>query len=48
MSGKGQIRFSALFQDTLRRHGAVWARHYYTKRGMSAKEFGIWFMGATS
>jgi len=47
MSGKGNIRFSTLFAETLRKHGAVWARHYYTSRGMSAKEFGIWFRGAT-
>lgn len=47
MRGSIQLPFSELFADTLRTHGAAWARAYYTKRGMSDFEFGVWFRGAT-
>jgi len=45
MYGSLQVRFSELFADTCSRHGVAWAMRYYTKRGMSRLEFGIWLAG---
>ena len=42
MSGNQNVRFSELFADTLFTHGVVWTQKYYTKRGMSRAEFGLW------
>ena len=43
MSGKGNIRFSELFADTLAQHGAEWCFEYYcVKHGMEYWEFRFW------
>lgn len=42
MNGSGSIRFSDLFADTVMTHGVVWSQNYYTKKGMSKVEFGLW------
>ena len=42
MSGKGNIRFSDLFADTVGAFGIVWARAHYLKNGMSPQEFNLW------
>ena len=42
MSGLNNVRFSELFADTVKTHGTIWAWEYYSKRGMSQKEFKIW------
>lgn len=42
MSGVKTVRFSDLFADTVNTHGTIWAWNYYSKRGMSQKEFRIW------
>lgn len=44
MNGKGNIRFTELFTDTMHKHGYLWSLEYYTcKKGMSYKEFRFWF-----
>ena len=45
MNGKGTVRFSELFADTLLSHGYDWTRNYYLEHGMSEKEFQVWFLG---
>lgn len=42
MKGHGEIRFSELFADTVRVHGADWAEWWYTEGGMEAWEFQFW------
>lgn len=42
MQGNREVRFSHLFADTLRTFGVVWSEKYYTKRGMSRSDFGLW------
>ena len=43
MNGKGQIRFSELFADTVNTHGLRFAWAYYvTKHGMQPWEFRFW------
>lgn len=42
MQGNREVRFSHLFADTLRTFGVVWSEKYYTRRGMSRAEFGLW------
>lgn len=42
MQGNREVRFSHLFADTLQRFGVVWSERYYTKRGMTRAEFGLW------
>ena len=44
MNGKGQVRFSELFADTIKTHGMVFGFEYYVnKHGMQTWEFGLWF-----
>ena len=43
MRGTLTIPFSTLFADTIGTHGVRWAHAYYTRRGMSECEFGLWF-----
>ena len=45
MSGKGNVRFSELFADTLLAHGYDWSKGYYLEHGMSENEFQVWFLG---
>ena len=45
MNGKGSVRFSDLFADTLLTHGYDWAKAYYAEHGMSEGEFNTWFTG---
>ncbi len=42
MRGNLQVTFVQLFQDTVQTHGSKFARAYYMKRGMSAREFRLW------
>ncbi len=43
MNGKGSVRFSDLFADTVSVHGIAWAwRHYVCKHGMADWEFAFW------
>lgn len=42
MNGRGQVRFTELFTDTIQTHGVVWGFQYYKKHGMQAWEFGFW------
>ena len=42
MSGKGNVRFSELFADTVATHGVAWAVSYYSKHGMQCWEFLFW------
>lgn len=42
ISGRGQVRFSELFADTVSTHGAFWALAYYVKHGMTVDEFSFW------
>jgi hypothetical protein len=42
MQGKGNVRFTDLFSDTVRTHGVRWAATYYCKRGLSISEFLFW------
>lgn len=43
MQGCENIRFSELFADTIETHGIAWALQYYLGRGMSSREFRLWF-----
>lgn len=43
MQGKGSVKFSELFADTLFTHGYDWSKAYYVENGMSEDEFNIWF-----
>ena len=45
MQGKGNVRFSDLFADTLNTYGYEWAKAYYLSHGMSEGEFSVWFLG---
>lgn len=48
MSGKGNIRFSELFLDTLNTHGLAFCREYYVeKHGMAEWEFSFWAFSVT-
>lgn len=43
MNGKGNVRFSELFADTVAAHGAEWAHRFYCgKHGMAYWEFRFW------
>jgi len=43
MNGKGNVRFSELFADTVSTHGLMFARkHYVTKHSMQEWEFQFW------
>lgn len=43
MSGSGNIRFSELFADTVKKHGMGWARDFYCwTHGMAEWEFNFW------
>lgn len=42
MKGSVSLPFSALFADTVREHGLIWAAQYYAKRGMQCWEFLFW------
>lgn len=43
MSGKGNVRFSELFADTVATHGVSFAHSYYVIRhGMAVWEFKFW------
>lgn len=45
MKGSITIPFSELFASTVRFHGVAWAHAYYTSRGMTSREFSIWYRG---
>lgn len=42
MIGSPAVPFSTLIGDTINNHGIRWAWNYYSKRGMTQKEFRIW------
>lgn len=42
MSGKGSVRFSELFKDTVECHGILWSWQFYKTNGMPDWEFGFW------
>ena len=42
MQGKGSVRFSDLFADTVRAFGVVDSWAIYSRKGMSAREFRFW------
>lgn len=42
MQGKGDVRFSELFADTVQAHGIYWAWIYYGSKGMQQWEFDFW------
>lgn len=42
MQGTPAVPFSSLIGDTINTHGIPWAWSYYSKRGMSQKEFRLW------
>ena len=45
MSGKGSIRFSELFADTVSAHGAEFGYNYYVlQHGMEYWEFRFWLL----
>ncbi len=46
MSGKGNIRFSELVQDTIVEHGLAWAAAYYSAKGLPLWQFLIFARGA--
>ena len=48
MSGKGNVRFSDLFLDTLNTHGLAFCHAYYvTQKGMAEWEFKFWAFSVT-
>ena len=47
MQGKGNVRFSELFRDTLEAHGWLFAyEHYVLKGGMADWEWQFWLGAA--
>lgn len=46
MSGKGEVRFSDLVQDTIREHGLAWAAKHYAKKGLPLWQFLIFARSA--
>jgi hypothetical protein len=44
--GGGSVRFSDVFGENLRAFGMAGAWRFYSKRGMSLSEFGLWVHAA--